>query len=283
MWKTLKELETSWWTTLDESCGKCGSHLDRRQTSYGDHFVHRVYYWNNCFTGEPASQSKSSTLPPDGSASTAAVTAEARLHVSSERAATGLVTKWHSWRRLWLDLLKMDLVRIQPFRPPETPLVSPELSDIPGRSWKMCLYRRPLMNNSGFYLFIIYFWLSLTWAAVTKASMIQEEHVQHPVKKPQGTRLVAVVALDGVIDGIQSGGFTAWPGAASIWKTNGSGNKPLALFVLMLCVNRPTRRLKMKFVFVQVFGLWFSAGKFPRQQTGFTFMLKEYETIKSCV
>lgn len=48
-------------------------------------------------------------------------------------------------------------------------------------------------------------------------------------------------------------GFTAWSEAASTWKTNGSGKKPLPLFVLILCVNVLLRRLKMKFVLM--FGL----------------------------
>lgn len=82
-------------------------------------------------------------------------------------------------------------------------------------------------------------------------------------KKTRGTRRFAVVASVGVIDGVQSGGFAAWPGAAAIWTPYGSGSRPPALLlVLTLRVNRPTGRLKRKFVFALVFGRRFGAGKF---------------------
>lgn len=118
----------------------------------------------------------------------------------------------------------------------------------------MCLYWRLLMNNSSFYLFI-YFddsWscepLSLKhqWFRRNMCSILWKTAREVLFFCCCGFRWCNRWYSEWRVHSL------VW--RCHIWKTNGSGKKPLALFVLMLCVNIPPRRLKMKFVLL--FGLW---------------------------
>lgn len=118
----------------------------------------------------------------------------------------------------------------------------------------MCLYWRLLMNNSSFYLFI-YFDDSWSCEPLSLKHQWFRRNMCSILWKT--AREVLFFCCCGFR--WRNRWYSEWRvhslvWRCHIWKTNGSGKKPLALFVLMLCVNIPPRRLKMKFVVL--FGLW---------------------------